>query len=1045
MPFEISAVVANTVVSSLLGPRLQDLSAAVRDRTRDTLAGGRLEGPLRRVYRDACDAFLTSLSAVNEGWAAVQVRDLMQDDAFLDALRQLPFVPLRDISTAVSREQFTALRLPGSQPDDFDEAWHALYKRFRRAAAQNEELHRLLEISLAEDRGDRLANLEELVRELINKLNVTPPDAPDIAAYREFLYQRYIYVDTRGLFIREKEGTGDGIRLRDVFVETPLERTTETFRSAKKRDGDDVIGGEKGGDDAVGRGRVGTETAPIRDVLCRERLTVVLGARGSGKSTLMRCLAMTLCRPGEAILDTGLGYGDDVPVPILFELKIFAAELRQNDRCRLDEFLVERIRHDLPPVEKLLHDGKVVVLLDGLDEVFDENDRRWVSDQVWELVHRYPRTRFVLTSRPHGYRAAPLPGPVTLWNLAAFDDDGIRAFFRGWFEALAHKCAEGGAHQGPQERADSLTDDVLGRPRIRTMARNPMLCTLIVLVHRWHSGHLPDRRVVFYKAAVKTLAESWERYKHSPRGVAEGYDFPVPQVMIHVLAEVAWRSFHELGEREIPGDKLRQWLGESLSALPEWTGKRGRKAIDDFLQVIQERTGLLLDLGGDRFQFVHLSLHEYLVAFYILDRLEEEQGCRVLLHYLHAPQWEEALRLMVAGAGQARASRMVRAILDNPTSEWENRLCRDLRFVCRCLGDNSNVTSEVRGDVHERLVEAFDGGRVFERNELAREAAGAGPGKMAVAMRQRIKDQNEFIRCDAVEYFNHLNLDDPENRTALKTRIDDWEDYTRSLAIEILARSDDNPDTRAVFEKKLKNEHGMARGAAIGFFSHLSTVVPKHRIAIEAGLEDKDPDVRMEAILFFSRRKIGDESIRAAMKRRIHDEHFNVRILAIRFFSAVGTVDPSVMTAIRGKLEDRAWSVRLAAIEFFHRLGIDENLDITNAVARRIYDGDSTVRRAAARFFSRVDIVDSRAAVLALRDDGENAPKIASSATLEFLARRAVNNTANRIFFEKELDNRKVGSCRAALEFFSRVGIPAAWPTGQRPRHGHDRPCLCTG
>lgn len=54
--------------------------------------------------------------------------------------------------------------------------------------------------------------------------------------------------------------------------------------------------------------------------------------------------------------------------------------------------------------------GRAVVLLDGLDEMFDEQHRHWVREEVWRLVARFRKARFVLTSRPLGYRRRSCPG-----------------------------------------------------------------------------------------------------------------------------------------------------------------------------------------------------------------------------------------------------------------------------------------------------------------------------------------------------------------------------------------------------------------------------------------------------------------------------------------------------------------------------------------------------------------------------------------------------------------------------------------------------------
>ncbi len=464
------------------------------------------------------------------------------------------------------------------------------------------------------------------------------------------------------------------------------------------------------------------ERRRISKVLEKQRLTLILGSPGSGKSTLMRCLAMALCRPAldSRLLETGL---PKASVPLLFELKVYASALSKRPEMKLHDFFLERFVEQLPNVRELLSSGRAVVLFDGLDEVFDEDHRRWVSDQIWRFTSRYRNVRFVLTSRPLGYQAAPLPGPVSLWWLAPFDNAQIRAFFRGWFTALARAGVEGVRGQTPGQRADGLCADILDRERIRGMARNPLLCTLIVMVHRSRSGHLPQRRFVFYQAAVQTLAEYWERAKRAPK---QEYRFPEPELVIRALAEVAWRAFYELGSREIPEEKLKAWLGKSFRDDLEWTGDRGRRAVRDVLKIVQERTGLLIDAGGARYQFVHLSLHEYLVARYVLDRLSETEAEKILLHYLHAAQWEEVLQLLVGGAGEARVDGLVQAVLEKPGDEVDELLRRDLRFVCRCLGDRAAIGPGLKREIYQRLDDVLSAAEVVDQVGFARSAVYAG-------------------------------------------------------------------------------------------------------------------------------------------------------------------------------------------------------------------------------------------------------------------------------------------------------------------------------
>ncbi len=432
---------------------------------------------------------------------------------------------------------------------------------------------------------------------------------------------------------------------------------------------------------------------------------MILGPPGSGKSTLVRCLALALSagEPSRRPLAVGL---PDATVPILLALKTYAARLKSDPSLKLDVFLAEEVGSQLPGLDEVLAGGGALVLLDGLDEVFDEQHRCWVSAEVSRLMSLHPRARFVLTSRPHGYRAAPLSGAVPLFDMVPFDDERIRAFFGGWFTALARQGLAAERRRTPEQRAEALAGDVLSRPRIRSLAENPMLCTLIVLVHRSRSGRLPERRVKFYRAAVAVLTEHWEKAKRYPKQETK-LDFPEPELMVGVLAEVAWRAQTELESREIPAEVLEAWIEGALADDPEWSGKR-KSAARDLLQVIQGRTGLLVDAGGERYQFVHLSLQEYLVAFYLLDRLDDAQSCRVVRYFMHAPEWEEILRLTIGAAPRVRADALVRAVLEEPTSEWEEPTRRDLRFVCRAMADRPNVSEAVLADVRSRWLKILE-------------------------------------------------------------------------------------------------------------------------------------------------------------------------------------------------------------------------------------------------------------------------------------------------------------------------------------------------
>ena len=120
-----------------------------------------------------------------------------------------------------------------------------------------------------------------------------------------------------------------------------------------------------------------TDRHAIGDFLDRPQPEVlaVVGVPGSGKTTLLRHTARQVCRARRGRRRT---------VPILLYLRDHVAAIVSTPDVALPELLrgmLGRYRADEPAdwFEQRLRDGDCVVLLDGLDEVARQEDRRGVA------------------------------------------------------------------------------------------------------------------------------------------------------------------------------------------------------------------------------------------------------------------------------------------------------------------------------------------------------------------------------------------------------------------------------------------------------------------------------------------------------------------------------------------------------------------------------------------------------------------------------------------------------------------------------------------
>lgn len=359
---------------------------------------------------------------------------------------------------------------------------------------------------------------------------------------------------------------------------------------------------------------------------------VVLGAAGSGKSTLVHHLAVQLA-------STGLT-APQALVPIVLPLRAHARTILTNPRQTIADLAGLAEGAQSPPVSWFrarLLSGEVLVLVDGLDEVPDGAGRDQVAAWIDCQITAFPSSLFLVTSRPGGYREHPLRAHEV--EILPFTSDQIERFITAWFRAhVSRKQDRAEAARFSKNAAKRLMQRILSDRELLQLATNPLLLTMMVGVHSVRN-ELPAGRAELYR----DIADISLGYWREPRSSADDRS---PKVALRT----ALRTLAVLmsGERILEAS-LQQVLNVFRPLV--LAGAPGRVVHEGFLKDdVETQSGLLIEAQHGKWSFCHRSFQEYLTAE-AWHMSERPPDCATLAG---DSWWNGSLRFLAALCGGTR-------------------------------------------------------------------------------------------------------------------------------------------------------------------------------------------------------------------------------------------------------------------------------------------------------------------------------------------------------------------------------------------------------
>ena len=423
-----------------------------------------------------------------------------------------------------------------------------------------------------------------------------------------------------------------------------------------------------------------TKRKGIGEILKEESKLAILAKPGGGKSTLIKRIAIAYAFP-----ERRKQINDSLPDKSWFPIFLRCRELGDRVTQSITEIIHNipnraEIKAQIPSciedfsiiVSEALQNGNALLLIDGLDEIAEENNRIKFVEQLRTFIATYPTLNIIVTSREAGFRivAGSLASYCENYTVSSLIEPEIRKLCENWHKAIFDES------ENTIKEAEKLSNLILNNSKIKFLAENPLLLTTLLFVKRW-VGYLPSKVTVLYQEMIKFLLVTW--------GVHDKLDVDETESQLAFVAY--WMTKN--GQQTISAEELKNCLKEARKQMPdvlEFTNINP----SDFIKQVELRSSLLVmskpSYNGCPaiYEFLHLNFQEYLTAKAIaeehipqLDR--KDKIVDIIKPHINNENWKEVIPF-VAVLSKRKSKDLIEYLIKESKDSVEY-LLKELKFI----------------------------------------------------------------------------------------------------------------------------------------------------------------------------------------------------------------------------------------------------------------------------------------------------------------------------------------------------------------------------
>jgi predicted NACHT family NTPase len=401
---------------------------------------------------------------------------------------------------------------------------------------------------------------------------------------------------------------------------------------------------------------------------------ILHGGPGSGKTTYLRYLALFYAN----LLKTRPQAGRWL-FPILVTLRDLNTKGNSLQELIREQLSYARIPDPQPFYQRLLDQGRVILLLDGLDEAASGKHAAFVR-QLKQVVAAYPKSIAVVSSRAID-TLAQLENFTEL-QIVEFSDLEISTFVSNWFS------------KADQGRGKDLIHKIATDIHLQELATTPLLLSLLCILYR-NDLQIPKNRSELYTRCIECLLREWDASRGFRRETA--FERLSDARKMQLFAKIASYFFKrdELFFREA---ELNAQISEFLADLDI-----EEPSIGAVLDEIESHHGIIARRSRNVYSFSHLTYQEYFVARHVAEEGNQEELARRVAD----PRWHEIIGLVAASLNEC--SVLILAVLSNIDHRKLDLLAKKGKLGHEYNVLKSLVQSELRmrRSLRQQLYDAF--------------------------------------------------------------------------------------------------------------------------------------------------------------------------------------------------------------------------------------------------------------------------------------------------------------------------------------------------